>query len=239
MVGSRGSTPTGRFTYTTYRLPTGILTVVSTKSHTSWLRNSFSWHEVADICCLRQKTLFSILFTTSPLAKSWIRACYVYSKQPIFGLTQEWLRELSFSRLECGVHDRLHIYPLCGIIAPLRHGHVYILLFFVIGLLAEPYIGITPYCNQVIFLTEPSKTSEQAYRQAEEESKWPSGLTCITSGKSFAETEAYRLIVVSYVFWTCIHVNPPSFVRRLRHFGIAENLRPGDANLRHLTVTSR
>ena len=37
----------------------------------------------------------------------------------------------------------------------------------------------------------------------------------------------------------CIHVNPPSFVRSLRHFGIAENLRPGDEkNLRHLTVTS-
>ena len=33
----------------------------------------------------------------------------VYSKHPIFGLTQEWLRELSFSRLECGVHDKLHI----------------------------------------------------------------------------------------------------------------------------------
>ena len=33
----------------------------------------------------------------------------IYSKQPIFGLTQEWLRELSFSRLECGVHDKLHI----------------------------------------------------------------------------------------------------------------------------------
>ena len=32
---------------------------------------------------------------------------YVYSKQPIFGLTQEWFRELSFSRLECGVHDKL------------------------------------------------------------------------------------------------------------------------------------
>ncbi len=30
---------------------------------------------------------------------------YVYSKQPIFGLTQEWLRELFFSRLQCGVHD--------------------------------------------------------------------------------------------------------------------------------------
>ena len=36
-----------------------------------------------------------------------------------------------------------------------------------------------------------------------------------------------------------IHVNPPSFVRSLRHFGIAENLRPGDENLRHLTVPSR
>ena len=34
---------------------------------------------------------------------------YVYSKQPIFGLTQEWFRELSFSRLQCGVHDKLHI----------------------------------------------------------------------------------------------------------------------------------
>ena len=33
----------------------------------------------------------------------------VYSKQPIFGLTQDWFRELSFSRLECGVHDKLHI----------------------------------------------------------------------------------------------------------------------------------
>ena len=37
----------------------------------------------------------------------------------------------------------------------------------------------------------------------------------------------------------CIHVNPPSLVRSLRHFGIAENLRPGDENLSHLTVTSR
>ena len=34
---------------------------------------------------------------------------YVHSKQPIFGLIHEWFRELSFSRLECGVHDRLHI----------------------------------------------------------------------------------------------------------------------------------
>ena len=29
---------------------------------------------------------------------------YVYSKQPIFGLTQKWFRELY-----CGVHDKLHI----------------------------------------------------------------------------------------------------------------------------------
>ena len=35
----------------------------------------------------------------------------IYFKQPIVELTQEWFRELSFSRLECGVHDRLHIYP--------------------------------------------------------------------------------------------------------------------------------
>ena len=29
---------------------------------------------------------------------------------------------MSFSRLECGVHDRLHIYPLCGIFYfPCRH----------------------------------------------------------------------------------------------------------------------
>ena len=35
---------------------------------------------------------------------------YEYSKQPILGLTQEcFFRELSLSRLECGVHDELHI----------------------------------------------------------------------------------------------------------------------------------
>ena len=34
---------------------------------------------------------------------------YVHSKQPIPGLTQEWFRELSFSTLECGVHDKLPI----------------------------------------------------------------------------------------------------------------------------------
>ena len=32
-------------------------------------------------------------------------------------------RELSFFRLECGVHDRLHIYPLCGIFYFPWHRH--------------------------------------------------------------------------------------------------------------------
>ena len=40
----------------------------------------------------------------------------VYSKQPIFGLTLEWLRE-------CGVHDKLHIYHLCGIFYFPWHRH--------------------------------------------------------------------------------------------------------------------
>ena len=40
------------------------------------------------------------------------RKILVFSyKLPIPGLTQEWFRELPFSGLECGVHDRLHIYP--------------------------------------------------------------------------------------------------------------------------------
>ena len=43
------------------------------------------------------------------LVLSYVGDRYVYSKQPIFGLTQVWFRELFFSRLECGVHDKLHI----------------------------------------------------------------------------------------------------------------------------------
>ena len=50
----------------------------------------------------------------------------------------------------------------------------------------------------------------------------------------------YKLIHICESFGLShdIHVNPPSFVRSLRHFGMAQNLRPGDENLRHLTVTS-
>ena len=38
---------------------------------------------------------------------------YIYcnSNQPILELTQEWFRELSFSRLECGVHRRFIFTP--------------------------------------------------------------------------------------------------------------------------------
>ena len=38
----------------------------------------------------------------------------IYAKQPILELTQERFRELFFSRLECGAHDRLDIYPNVG-----------------------------------------------------------------------------------------------------------------------------
>ena len=63
--------PTGRFTYTTYRLPTGTLTVYSipTNAHTSWLRISFSWHAVADICCLRQQNVIFHYFHNLPLSQ--------------------------------------------------------------------------------------------------------------------------------------------------------------------------
>ena len=52
-----------------------------------------------------------VVLHCSVLVSVFLVLSYVglYSKQPIFGLTQEWLRELSFSRLECGVHDNLHI----------------------------------------------------------------------------------------------------------------------------------
>ena len=63
--------PTGRFRYTTYRLRTGTLTVysISTKAHTSWLRNSFSCNAVADICCLRQQDVIFHYFHNLPLSQ--------------------------------------------------------------------------------------------------------------------------------------------------------------------------
>ncbi len=35
----------------------------------SWLRNSFSWHAVADICCLRQKNVIFHYFHNLPLSQ--------------------------------------------------------------------------------------------------------------------------------------------------------------------------
>ena len=55
--------------------------------------------------------------------KKFFVLSFIYSKQPILDLTQVWSRELSFSRLECGVQDRLHIYPMCGILYFPRHKH--------------------------------------------------------------------------------------------------------------------
>ncbi len=37
---------------------------------------------------------------------------YVYSKQSILGLTQEWFRELSFSRLECVESTTSYTFPV-------------------------------------------------------------------------------------------------------------------------------
>ena len=56
-------------------------------------------------------------------------------------------------------------------------------------------------------------------------------LTCVFVRFADCDTSLF-----SRVLHTC---QTSSLVRSLRHFGIAENLRPGDENLRHLTVTSR
>ena len=42
---------------------------ISTKAHTSWLRNSFSWHAVADICYLRQTNVIFHYFHNLPLSQ--------------------------------------------------------------------------------------------------------------------------------------------------------------------------
>ena len=70
--------PTGRFTYT-YMLQTGTLTVysISTKAHTSWLRNSFSWHAVVDICCMRQQNVIFHYFHNLPLSQKLDPRLYI------------------------------------------------------------------------------------------------------------------------------------------------------------------
>ncbi len=66
--------PTG-----TYRPPTGTLSVdsITTKAHTrAGCGTRFRGMRSLTFAACGNKTLFSIIFTTSPLAKSWIRACY-------------------------------------------------------------------------------------------------------------------------------------------------------------------
>ena len=62
--------------HTTYRLPTGTLTVYrALKLIRAGCGTRFRGMRSLTFAACGNKTLFSIIFTTSPLAKSWIRAC--------------------------------------------------------------------------------------------------------------------------------------------------------------------
>ena len=64
------------YIYTTYRLPTGTLTVYrALKLIRAGCGTRFRGMRSLTFAACGNKTLFSIIFTTSPLAKSWIRAC--------------------------------------------------------------------------------------------------------------------------------------------------------------------
>ena len=65
--------------------------------------------EINDIIKTNQ-TAFLFLVSILQTAHLWANTGVVF-------------RELSFSRLECGVHDRLHIYPLCGVFYFPWHRH--------------------------------------------------------------------------------------------------------------------
>ena len=56
------------------------------------------------------RQLFLVLVSILQTAHLWANTGVVF-------------RELSFSRLECGVHDRLPIYPLCGVFYFPWHRH--------------------------------------------------------------------------------------------------------------------
>ena len=84
---------------------------VSKGSHTSsrvapssWGGTSRRWDRVSDGTAPRTTRTVDIDLVLS----------YIYSKQAMAGLTQEWLREVSVSRLGCGVYDRSHITPCVG-----------------------------------------------------------------------------------------------------------------------------
>ena len=78
---------------------------------TSWGQLYDSWLPSPSLPAGTSQSSLAGKYTISfyPTEEWVIFLSYVYSKQPILGLTQEWFRELSFSRLECGVHNKLHI----------------------------------------------------------------------------------------------------------------------------------
>ena len=63
-----------------------------------------------DASALVRRHLYDSVFLVLQTAHLWANTGVVF-------------RELSFSRLECGVHDRLHIYPLCGVFYFPWHRH--------------------------------------------------------------------------------------------------------------------
>ena len=57
---------------------------------------SHAWQESVTSAVTRGRKVLWLVVTNAVI----LVLSYVFSKQPILGLTQEWFRELSFSRLE-------------------------------------------------------------------------------------------------------------------------------------------
>ena len=76
---------------------------------------NLTWSHVRRTC--RNFSLFLSLLTDRYVLSSKFLVSILQTAH-LWANTGVVFRELSFSRLECGVHDRLHIYPLCGILPP-------------------------------------------------------------------------------------------------------------------------
>ena len=68
------------------------------KAHMSWLRNSFSWHAVADICCLRQQNVIFHYFHNLPLSQKLDPRLYGLSHEKLL-INQEKFLYCNFLRL--------------------------------------------------------------------------------------------------------------------------------------------
>ena len=86
------------------------LSIISTKAHTSWLRNSFSWHAVADICCLRQQNVIFHYFHNLPLSQKLDPRLITYrgNVHPI-----DYSRDRSCGDIDC--LQRLHRTTIAGL----------------------------------------------------------------------------------------------------------------------------